>query len=123
MKSKFYKPLGLLFLGLAALGVLLPVLPSTPFVLLAAWFFARSSEKWHRRLLDSELFGPMLRHWETERCLTRRTKITALTAMLGAGTITVLFGVDDMRLKIAAAVFMTIGAVTILSLKTCRCED
>ena len=60
----FYKPLGFLFLALGLLEMTCRVLPSTPFILLAAWFFARSSEYWHRRLLDSQLFGPMILNWE-----------------------------------------------------------
>ena len=67
MKRAIYKPLGILFLALGVAGVVLPVLPTTPFVLLAAWFFARSSEKWYQWLLNSELFGPAIANWEEKR--------------------------------------------------------
>ena len=101
------------------MGVLLPVIPATPFLLLAAWFFARSSEKWHQRLLQSELFGPIIRNWETNRCISRRTKIASIVLMLGMGGTSVVFAVDDMRLKIAALVFMAVGCATLLFIKTC----
>ncbi len=101
------------------MGVLLPVIPATPFLLLAAWFFARSSEKWHRRLLQSELFGPIIRNWETNRCISRRTKIVSIVLMLGMGGTSVVFAVDDGRLKIAALVFMAVGCATLLLIKTC----
>jgi uncharacterized membrane protein YbaN (DUF454 family) len=119
LKHTVYKPLGFLFLSLGVVGLFLPILPSTPFVLLAAWFFAQSSEKWHRRLLDSELFGPMIRDWETNRCISFRTKIVGLTAMAAAGSISIFFALDDPILKMATAFLIAIGAVTLLLLKTC----
>ena len=88
-----------MFLSLGVIGVLLPVLPSTPFVLLAAWCFAQSSEKWHAKLLDSKLFGPMIRNWETNRCIALRTKIVGLTAMTIAGGASLVFAIDTHRLS------------------------
>lgn len=114
-----YKFLGFLFLGLAIVGAILPVVPATPFLLLAAWFFARSSEKWHRWLLHSELFGPIIHNWETQRCVACRTKIISLVLMVGMGGTSIVFAVDDMRLKLAALLLMTVGCVTLLCLKTC----
>ncbi len=122
MKNTAYKSLGFLFLGLAILGALLPVVPATPFLLLAAWFFSRSSEKWHQWLLRSELFGPIIRNWETSRCVGRRTKVVSIALMLGMGGTSIAFAVDDSRIKLAALALMAIGCVTLLSLKTCE-ED
>lgn len=119
LKRSIYKPLGILFLALGAAGLLLPILPTTPFVLLAAWFFANSSEKWHRRLLESELFGPMIRNWEANRCISFRTKAVAIVAMLVAGSASIVFAIDHPALKIATAVLMAVGAVTLLLIKTC----
>ncbi len=119
LKTGLYKPLGFLFLGLAILGVLLPVLPATPFLLLSAWFFARSSEKWHKWLLSSELFGPILRNWEESRCISLRTKIVAMVMMILAGTGSILFALDDFTMRVFTGVLLMIGAITVLSLKTC----
>jgi len=119
LRNTTYKALGFLFLGLAILGVLLPVVPATPFLLLAAWFFSRSSEKWHQWLLRSELFGPIIRNWETNRCIARRTKAVSIALMLGMGGTSVAFAVDDNRIKLAAFSLMLIGCVTLLSIKTC----
>ena len=119
MKKTLYKPLGFLFLGLAILGILLPILPGTPFLLLSAWFFARSSEKWHQRLLNSDLFGPMIRNWEQNRCISGRTKAVAMVSMILAGGASVLSGVESLGLKIAGLILMSVGSVTLLSIKTC----
>ena len=64
--------LGFLFLGLALLGVFLPLLPTTPFVLVAAACFAQSSERMHRWILTNRTFGPMVRDWEEKRCVSCR---------------------------------------------------
>lgn len=122
MKKTIYKPLGFVFLGLAILGILLPILPGTPFLLLSAWFFARSSERWHQWLLKSQLFGPLIGNWEANRCISRRTKAVALFSMVFAGGSSILFGVDALELKIAGLVLMGIGCATVLSIKTCTCE-
>ena len=120
VRRRVYKPLGFLFLALGLAGVVLPVLPSTPFVLLAAWFFARSSERWHAWLLASELFGPIIRNWESKRCLSCRTKVVALVSMLVAGGASVVFALEDNRLRIATGLLMLVGCCTILLLKTCK---
>ena len=61
--------LGWLAVVLATLGVVLPLLPTTPFLLLAAWCFARSSPRFHHWLLHRSWFGPYLRHWQQHRAL------------------------------------------------------
>lgn len=72
---------GLLALGLGLLGAVLPGLPTTPFVLLAAACFARASPALHRWLLHNRLTGPMLRDWLTHRSLTRRVRWVAVGSM------------------------------------------
>ena len=122
MKTSLYKPLGFLFLGLAILGILLPVLPGTPFLLLSAWFFARSSEKWHQRLLRSGVFGPLIRNWEENRCIACRTKLVAMVSMIVAGGASIIFAVQDPTIRIAAGCLMTVGVITLISIRTCDRE-
>ena len=123
MRRSVYKPLGILFLALGAVGLLLPVLPTTPFVLLAAWFFARSSERWHQRLLRSELFGPMIRNWEQRRCISRRAKRVGLGSMLLAGSASIAFALSNPWMRLATALLMLVGAATLALIPTCRDED
>lgn len=79
---------GLLWLGgtvslaLGLLGVVLPGLPTTPFVLLAAACYAQASPRLHGWMLNHRWMGPMLRDWERDRRLTRRTKAIAVGSML-----------------------------------------
>ena len=57
--------LGWISIALGLIGVLLPVMPTTPFILLAAWCFARSSERFHQWLLDNRFFGQIIKDWES----------------------------------------------------------
>ena len=115
-----YRALGLLFLGVGAIGVVLPLLPATPFVLLAAACFARSSEKWHRRLLESNTFGPMILSWEENRCISCRVKLFAVSSMMLVGGLSLVYGVQTTSMRIAGAVFITIGLATVGLIRTCK---
>jgi len=69
---------GILCTALGAVGAFLPVLPTTPFLLLAAACFARSSETLHQRLLANRMFGPYIKRWEEERTIPRAVKRKAI---------------------------------------------
>ena len=75
---------GGLCVGLAIAGAALPLLPTTPFLLLAVFAFARSSRRLHDWLLDHRHFGPLIRNWRDHGGIDRRSKILAVAAMLAA---------------------------------------
>jgi len=115
--------LGVLFLVLAAAGVVLPLLPTTPFVLLAAGCFAKSSPRMHAWLLSSELFGPVLRNWEQNRCMPRRARRISLLMMILVGGSSVAFFVPGLWLKLAGVALIATGCVVVLRIPVCQCED
>ncbi|MCX8569266.1 MULTISPECIES: YbaN family protein [Hyphomicrobiales] len=80
-KRGVYFALGLLMLLLGIIGAFLPVMPTTIFVILAAWCFGRSSPRFEAWLLGHPTFGPPLRAWREEGAIPRRGKLMAWTGM------------------------------------------
>jgi uncharacterized membrane protein YbaN (DUF454 family) len=74
--------IGILSLGLGALGILLPLLPTTPLVLLAAFSFARSSDRLHQWLLEHDVFGALIENWRSHGAISRRAKIVSVVSMV-----------------------------------------
>ncbi|MEW5974596.1 MAG: YbaN family protein [Acidobacteriota bacterium] len=72
---------GFACLGLAVLGAFLPLLPTTPFVLLAAYFFSKGSRRWHAWLMNHATFGPLIRDWQEHGALQPKTKTVAIAGM------------------------------------------
>jgi uncharacterized membrane protein YbaN (DUF454 family) len=73
---------GIFFVALAFIGAFLPLLPTTPFLLVAATCFAKSSPRMHKMLLANKVFGPMIYHWERSRSIPKRAKILALSSII-----------------------------------------
>ena len=73
--------IGLTSLALGIAGVVLPLLPTTPFVLLSAYCFARSSPRLHDWLLGHKIFGPLIHNWEQHRAISQRAKVLAVLSM------------------------------------------
>jgi uncharacterized membrane protein YbaN (DUF454 family) len=72
---------GWISLILGIFGIFLPLLPTTPFILLASWCFARSSRYFHNFLLNNSLFGPMIRRWEAGQGITKSIRNRAVTLL------------------------------------------
>ena len=83
MMRTLWLGLGLLAVALGVLGVVLPVLPTTPFMLLAAAAFAKSSPRLHNWLMTHRLFGPPLRNWAERGAIAPGAKRAAALAMAG----------------------------------------
>ena len=80
MRRTLYLVAGFLSLSLGALAIFLPLLPTVPFMILAAFCFARSSPALEARLLDHPHFGPHIRRWRDKGAISRRGKRAALGA-------------------------------------------
>jgi uncharacterized membrane protein YbaN (DUF454 family) len=106
--------LGWLFFGIGAVGVVVPGLPTTTFMILALWAFSKSSKRFHDWLYEHPLFGPPLQNWVQHRVISVRVKVIALLTM--AGTLLYLvFGAEVSGWVIAlTGSLMAFGAYYIL---------
>ena len=73
--------LGLVCVALGTIGIFLPLLPTTIFLIIAAFAFARSSERLHNWLLSNKVFGPMIKDWQDHGRIRRPAKLMALISM------------------------------------------
>jgi uncharacterized membrane protein YbaN (DUF454 family) len=101
----FFLGLGTLFVALGIAGVFLPVLPSTPFMLLAAGCYARASPRFYNWLMNHAVFGPTVREWRQHRAIPYRTKMWAIALMSLTLAASIVFFVKPLWLKVALALF------------------
>jgi uncharacterized membrane protein YbaN (DUF454 family) len=114
MRSLYFL-LGWSFFGLGAVGTVVPVLPTTPFMLLALWAFSKSSKRFHDWLYTHRFFGPPLEQWRTHRIIPARAKLLAIGTMLASFSYLAFFSGTTTLVKVIVALVMSSGAVFILS--------
>ena len=81
--------LGWFFVVLASFGILLPILPTIPFLLLALALFAKSSPRFHQMLLNNRWFGSILKQWDESKTVSRQIKYRASLLVLASFTISI----------------------------------
>jgi uncharacterized membrane protein YbaN (DUF454 family) len=104
---------GFISLGLGVIGIFLPVLPTTPFVLLSAYLFGKSSSRFHKYLLDHKLFGPIIYDYHQRKALNRKTKIIAIISMWAVLLTSVIFFMPIIWVKV---IVLMIGTATTIYL-------
>jgi uncharacterized membrane protein YbaN (DUF454 family) len=107
--------LGWVFFALGAVGVVVPGLPTTPFMLLALWAFSRSSRRFHHWLFHHKVFGPPLQRWEDHKVISWPTKALSLTFMTAALVYMVVFSGLSLWVTVVVALVMAYGAYFILT--------
>ena len=126
MKSSLKKylliVLGNLSLALGAVGIAIPVLPTTPFLLIALFCYLRSSQRLYDWLIHHRLFGTYLYNYVTFRAVPLQTKIFALV-LLWAGLITSIILVDLLSVRLILLVVGVVVSLHILLLKTLSKEQ
>ena len=95
---------GLVSLALGAIGIFVPLLPTTPLVLVAAFCFANSSDRLHRWLLNHNVFGPLIDNWRQHRAISRNAKVTSVVSMGAILVISWVLGVATPIIAVQAVV-------------------
>ncbi len=94
---------GTICVGLAAVGIFLPVLPTTPFLLLAAACYVRSSSRMYRWLLESRAFGPLILQWRRDRTIPVRAKVGAIVLVVVCFAVSIAFTVNSTAARVTLA--------------------
>ena len=116
----FFIVLGIVCIILATLGVLLPGLPATPFLLLASYSFARSSKRMHDWLVNNKIFGPILADFLDRKGIRLHIKIISIVMMWGMMLLSVIYLIDNVTVKYVAIGGALVGTIAVLRFKTIR---
>lgn len=95
---------GILSLALGGIGIFLPILPTVPFMLLAAFFFSKSSESLHNWLITHPNFGPPIEDWQRNKAISRRVKLYATVSIAAAFAISIALGIMPVILVLQAII-------------------
>ena len=109
-----YLGVGVISLAVGGLGIVVPLLPTTPFVLVAAFAFARSSERLHQWLLAHRVFGPLIANWRRYGAIGSKAKIASVVSILAVIAISLLLRAPTYVIVIQALV-VSASATFILS--------
>lgn len=99
-KQGIYIGLGSFFLVLGAIGIFVPLLPTTPFWLLTCWFYLRSSDRLYRRVMRNRYFGTYIRDYMEEKAIPLRSKIISLGVMWTSTLLTSFLLIDRLWIKL-----------------------
>lgn len=109
-----YRLVGFLALGLGILGAFLPLMPTTIFLIVAAWAFGKSAPKLRARLYAHKRFGPTLRAWDRKRAIPPRAKLAAVIGM-GLSLVLVMLTATTPWVPMAAGLALTLCALYVLT--------
>jgi uncharacterized membrane protein YbaN (DUF454 family) len=91
-----WNALGFFALSLGVVGIPLPILPTTPFIILAAYFFSKGSPRFHRWILQHKKFGKLVRHWEKYGSISMQSKALATILILLALSLPLYFMAENL---------------------------
>ena len=105
--------LGWLCVILGAIGAFLPILPTTPFLILALACFSKSSPRFHKMLLNNKWFGPILQEWEKNKTVSRHIKLRAMALVIISFSISILIlsGRSGLQLMLVAIGFSALWLI------------
>lgn len=116
MKRIIFIILGILCVVIGTIGVILPILPTTPLFLSAAWFFARSSDRFHRWLLFHPVMGEYIRDYVEKKGIKRKVRTRAITILWTSMILTMLI----VQRPLVVGILTTIGALVTLYIFSLR---
>ena len=111
LKKALFIFLGMVSLVIGAVAIVIPGIPTTPFLLLAAALFMRSSDRLYQKVISNKIVGPYIREFRENKGMTRRTKIHAIGTMWVMIAISCIFFVDDWTIRLIITGVGIIGTI------------
>jgi len=115
MRKYLLLSLGWVCVGFAFIGIFVPGLPTTIFLIIALWAFAKSSKKFHAWLLNHKRFGPLLRNWETHKVVPKKAKITMVVLQILV-VFMIHYTFNNIYITFSLIIILTLVAWYVLSL-------
>ena len=120
LKKFIFSGLGSLALLLGIVGMFFPVLPTTPFLLLALWFYGKSSPRMHDKILNNRLFGEYLRRYNEGLGIPLTTKVISISFLWFTGLISIFFVIENVYMQIGMGLIMLAVSIHLLRKPTYR---
>jgi uncharacterized membrane protein YbaN (DUF454 family) len=111
---------GILSVIIAIFGIFLPLIPTTPLLLLSAYFFGKSSEKFHSRLINNKWFGSYIKNYQAGKGIPLHSKITAILSMWLVIGASIVWGTDILFVRIILALVNIGVTIHLLRMPTFR---
>lgn len=121
-KRSLFVVVGTIFVGLGALGIVLPVLPTTPFLLLAAACYLRGSDRMHHWLLNNKWFGSYIKNYREGRGISARGKIFSITSLWVAIIISIII-VDVFIMRVILVIIASAVSIHLIRVPTYRQQN
>ncbi|MFH1663093.1 MAG: YbaN family protein [Chloroflexota bacterium] len=111
---------GTIFVGLGVIGIFLPVLPTTPFLLLAATCYARGSRKFYFWLMNNRWFGVYISNYRQKKGMPLKIKVLTVVLLWLTILVSVIFAVQSLAVRIILIIIAFGVSLHILSIKTLK---
>lgn len=118
-KKIIYLSFGIAFVALAVIGIFLPLVPTTPFLLLSAYCFSRSSEKYYNWLLEHRIFGEIITDWNKHGVVSVKSKVLAITMIVALFSYSLIYVDVSPTIKVIIS-FIGFSIITFLVTRPSR---
>ncbi len=120
MKKILLISLGSFSVLLGIIGIFVPILPTTPFLLFAAWCFARSSDKFYNKLMDNKVLGGYIKNYRDKKAMPRHVKFITISLLWISILYSAIFAIDLYWLKMLLIIIAVLVTFHLLNLRTIK---
>ncbi len=120
MKKILLISAGTVSVAMGIIGVFVPILPTTPFLLFSAWCYAKSSEKFYNKLMDNKILGGYIKNYRDKKAMPRRVKILTISLLWISILYSAIFAVSNIWLSLLLVIIAVLVSLHLISLRTIK---